>query len=219
MDAESVDSGLVHRIETQLRQMIVRGELADAAKLRQDHIAAEFGATAAPVREALRRLENARLVISRPRRGVVVAPILPGDALEVAEMRAALESLALRLALPRSAAADATAAADAIEKVNRSADIGEWLAANRDFHLALYRPCCRPRLLDAIQDLWLTGDRHLYRVWATLDYKSQSQDEHRAILAACAAQDADAAAALLTRHILEAGAALEATLRRQGAAA
>jgi DNA-binding GntR family transcriptional regulator len=68
MDSYSGDSGLVHRIETRLRQMIVRGELGDSAKLRQDHIAAEFGATAAPVREALRRLENARLVVSRPTR-------------------------------------------------------------------------------------------------------------------------------------------------------
>ena len=214
MDGDSGESGLVHRIETRLRQMIVGGELRDSAKLRQDHIAAEFGATAAPVREALRRLENARLVVSRPRRGVVVAPIAPGDALEVAEMRASLESLALRLALPESSESDAAAASSAIERVNHSADIGEWLTANRDFHLALYRPCRKARLLDAIQDLWLASDRHLYRVWASLDYKSTSQEEHRAILATYTRRDAEAAAALLARHILEAGKALETLLRQ-----
>lgn len=219
MESLDGDAGLVSRIEASLRRGIVRGELPDGSKLRQDHIAAAFGTTAAPVREALRRLENARLVISRPRRGVVVAPILPADALEVAEMRAALECLALRLAMPNATHSDFVAARIAITRVATTSNIEDWVRENRAFHLALYRPCARQRLLQTIEDLWLTSDRHLYRVWAGVDYHGTSDAQHRAIVAACEAGKFTAAAKLLSEHILSAGRTLEQLLAAASRAA
>ncbi len=210
--AESASDGLVAKIEKDLRRDIITGRLADGERLRQDHLAARFGTAAAPVREALRRLESQHLVEARPRRGVIVRPILPSDAVEVAEMRAALEGLAIGLSARHPDPAAAAAARKALVSVDRSRSIADWVTANRTFHLALYRGAGRPRLLAAIGNLWLTSDRHLYRVWARIAYDERSRREHAEILAAYEAGDARRARDLLEGHILSAGGALQALL-------
>ena len=213
IDEGWADTGLAQRIERALRNRIVFGELAGGHPLRQDHIAAAFGSSAIPVREALRRLEADGLVTFRPRRGAVVSTIDPFDALEVAEMRAALETLALRLAIADHRRRVVPAAHAAIAAADRSDALADWLAANRDFHMALYRPCGRSRLLSAISALWLTSDRHLCAVWSGLGYQARSQAEHRAILGAVEQGDAPRAEDLLRTHILAAGTALVAMLK------
>jgi len=61
------------RISKELASRIVAGQIEAGTKLRQDHIAEEFGTSHVPVREAFRRLEEQGLVVSEPRRGVRVA--------------------------------------------------------------------------------------------------------------------------------------------------
>ena len=87
-------------ISRALAERIVSGEIEPGTKLRQEHVAEEFGASHVPVREAFRRLESQGLVTSEPRRGVRVAGFSLDEVKEVAEMRAALEVLALRHAAP-----------------------------------------------------------------------------------------------------------------------
>src|SRR6187431_2747413 len=91
---------VVARISKALADRIVAGEIEAGAKLRQDHVAEEFGASHVPVREAFRLLEAQGLAVSEPRRGVRVAGFSLDEVREVAEMRAALEVLALRYAGP-----------------------------------------------------------------------------------------------------------------------
>jgi DNA-binding GntR family transcriptional regulator len=210
MDADpaTADSGLARTIELQLRARIIAGELTPGAPLRQERLAQEFGASAIPVREALRRLERTGLVQFRPRRGAIVAELSVEDAREVAEMRAALEPLALAAAGPNQGPEHFDRARRAIALADNSDDANVWLASNRDFHSALYEPCRGPRLLATIQDLWLASDRHLTLVWRRLDYLGRSQDEHREILARCEARDIRGAVRALRTHIAEAGAAL-----------
>ena len=89
------------RISRILAERIVAGQLAPGTRLRQDHIAGEFGASHVPVREAFRRLEAQGLAVSEPRKGVRVAGFDLSEVKEVAAMRAALEELALRHAAAR----------------------------------------------------------------------------------------------------------------------
>lgn len=91
---------LALRIGRELARRIVSGEIAAGTRLRQDHIAAEFGASHVPVREAFRQLEAQGLAKSEPRRGFRVAGFSLDDLREISEMRAALEVLALRKAAP-----------------------------------------------------------------------------------------------------------------------
>ena len=91
------------RISKTLADRIISGAIEAGARLRQDHVAEEFGASHVPVREAFRLLESQGLVVSEPRRGVRVAGFTLEEVREVAEMRAALEALALALpAYPRA---------------------------------------------------------------------------------------------------------------------
>ena len=89
--AKERDDTIASRISRVLADRIIRGEIAPDARLRQDHIAEEFGTSHVPVREAFRRLEAQGLAVNLPRRGVRVASFDLKEVREVAEMRAALD--------------------------------------------------------------------------------------------------------------------------------
>ncbi|TIW71002.1 MAG: GntR family transcriptional regulator, partial [Mesorhizobium sp.] len=96
----STEDTIAVRISKELADRIISGAIEPGSRLRQDHVAEEFKTSHVPVREAFRRLEAQGLAISEPRRGVRVASFDLGEVREVAEMRAALEVLALRHAAP-----------------------------------------------------------------------------------------------------------------------
>ena len=98
--AKGTDDTIAVRISKVLADRIISGAIEPGARLRQDHIAEEFQTSHVPVREAFRRLEAQGLAVGEPRRGVRVASFDLGEVKEVAEMRAALEVLALRQAPP-----------------------------------------------------------------------------------------------------------------------
>ncbi len=83
-----------------LRTAIVEGTLQPGAPLRQDAIARHFSVSAIPVREALRQLESEGWVKVELNKGASVARLTPAEAREIYEIRSALESLAITLAIP-----------------------------------------------------------------------------------------------------------------------
>ena len=214
-DREEEDGTLAGRIARALADRIVAGAIAPGTRLRQDHVAAEFRASHVPVREAFRRLEARGLVQSEPRRGVRVPPLDPAAVLEITEMRAALESLALHHAFDRIGPADLALARAAIADGDTSSDIQVWEAANRRFHRALIAPCAMPRLLAAIDDLHRAAARILFATWRELDWQPRSDREHRACLAVIERGNRATALKLLEAHIRDAGHALAQSLRRR----
>jgi DNA-binding GntR family transcriptional regulator len=208
------DRSITSQIARALAQRIVSGALAPGAPIRQDRIAEEFQASHVPVREAFRKLEAQGLVVSEPRRGVRVAPLDPAAIMEIAEMRAAMETLALRHAFPNLTENDLSAATGALSDGETSSDIAVWEAANRKFHRALTAPCAMPRLMASIDDLHQTGARFLFVTWKELKWQPRSDEEHRLILEATKQRDLTRAVAALNDHILGAGQALCAKLAK-----
>ncbi|WP_062207569.1 GntR family transcriptional regulator [Aureimonas sp. AU12] len=188
------------RISRVLADRIIAGGLEAGAKLRQDHIAAEFEASHVPVREAFRRLEAQGLVVSEPRRGVRVAGFSTEEIREVAEMRAALEVLALRHAAPHLTQAILDRADAATRDGDRAGDVQAWEEANRTFHRLILAPCRMPRLLRSIDDLQAASARFLFAGWKA-EWEAPTDRDHRAILAALRAGDVDQAAVVLARHV------------------
>ena len=217
--AVEFDQSVSGRIARALADRIISGELAPGSRLMQDHLAEEFAASHVPVREAFRKLEAQGLVINKPRCGVSVSLLDPGLVLEVTEMRAALEGLALHHALPRLSARDLAAARQALVEGGASDSIGEWEAANRRFHVAITAPCGLPRLIASINDLHRSDARFLFATWKQLDWQPRSDTEHRAILAAIKRGNGERARDLLEAHIRAAGKALVERLRNTAAAA
>jgi DNA-binding GntR family transcriptional regulator len=218
MQVVEFEQSVAGRIAAVLVQRIVSGVLPPGSRVRQDHVAQEFQASHVPVREAFRKLEAQGLLISEPRRGVRVSELDPCTVLEVTEMRAALEGLALHHALPRLAAADIDAARQALGEGEASAEIAVWEAANRRFHLAITAPCGMPRLMSAIGNLHQSDARFLFATWKDLDWQPRSDAEHHAILEAIQGGKRARARQLLESHVREAGRALVQRLRMRDAA-
>lgn len=196
----SQDDTLASRISRVLAERIISGALAPGARLRQDHLAEEFGASHVPVREAFRRLEAQGLAVSEPRRGVRVASFDLAEVREVAEMRAALEVLALRHAIPNLTAAILDRATAATVDADSSRDVRSWEAANRAFHRLILEPCAMPRLLASIDDLHAASARFLFSAWQT-SWEARTDHDHRAILAALRQGRGEEAATILGRHV------------------
>lgn len=200
MAPTSKSETLADRISKILAERIIAGELEAGLRLRQDHVAEEFGASHVPVREAFRRLEAQGLVVSEPRRGVRVAGFSASEVREVAEMRAALEVLALRNAAPHLTKAILDAAEAATRIGEKAPDMEAWEQANRAFHRLVLTPCGMPRLLKTIDDLHSASARFLFSGWRA-EWEAPTDRDHMAILGALRDGDVETAAAVLARHV------------------
>ncbi len=198
--AKERDDTIASRISRVLADRIIRGELAPDARLRQDHIAEEFGTSHVPVREAFRRLEAQGLAVNLPRRGVRVASFDLKEVREVAEMRAALEGLALRHAAQHLTPAILDAAEEATREGDAASDVYAWEEANRRFHRLILAPSGMARLLAAIDDLHAASARFLFSAWQS-GWEKRTDHDHRAILAALRQGKVDEAATILQKHV------------------
>lgn len=198
------DTTVTGRICRELAERIIRGDIEPGAPLRQDHIAVEFASSHVPVREAFRRLEAQGLVVSLPRRGVRVASFTLDEVREVGEMRAALESLALRQAAPNLTSRMLDEAEVLIEQGDSSRDARDWDAANRAFHRLILAPCGMPRLLASIEDLQAVSARFLFASFRA-EWEMQTDQDHRGIVAALRNGAGEEASALLARHVRRVG--------------
>lgn len=194
------DETIAKKIEMTLSDRIISGRLQPGSRLRQDHIAEEFGVSHVPVREAFRRLEAKGLAFSEPHKGVRVTSFDVAELREVAEMRASLESLALKQAAPNLTTALLAKAEQATVRAERAQNVHEWEEANRAFHRMILEPCGMPRLLASIDDLHLASARFLFAAWRS-DWEARTDYDHRAILAALRRGQVNVACDLLARHV------------------
>lgn len=199
-------------VEAAMREAILGGALPGGMPLRQEELAAAFGVSRMPVREALRQLEARALVEFHPHRGAVVAEISAADSADIGAIRAALEPAALRLSLPRLGPDDFALAAELIAEMDAESDPGRMGELNRRFHMTLYARADSPRLLALVEQHLAAADRYLRFQFAALGYHPRSQDEHHALLAACRTGDAEAAERVVADHVTAAGEQLAAFL-------
>lgn len=198
----------------QLRDDIVSGRLAPGEPLRQDEIARSFGVSHVPIREAFVRLEAERLVEIRPRRGAIVAALSAAELEELNEMRAALESCALRVATPKLTDDDLQEAAQVLDRIDHQPK--RWVELNTAFHTILYKSAERPRLLAEILSLQRSVERYLYQEVRVTNNLADSQREHRKLLELVKREKTDEACSLLNDHILKPGRILVSKLRKSG---
>jgi DNA-binding GntR family transcriptional regulator len=191
-----------------LRDLILDGTLGVGLQLRQEELAKRFGVSRIPVREALGRLQAEGLVEHFADRGSVVAGRTIDDLLETLDIRIALETRAMRLAMPNLGAADLKAAREVMRRYDEAETPHQWTELNLEFHLALYRPCGRARLVRMIEELVRGISIHLRRHISHTVGRRNPQAEHKDILRACASGDAALAVKLTEEHIEHTKAAL-----------
>ena len=187
----------------EIRRAIVTGELPPGTALRQDALAERFGVSRVPLREALKILEGEGQVDYRAHHGYVVAR-LDRDALaEVYRIRALLEDEAVRAAVPRlddQQVETITVLLDAVEAAGRRGDVAELTDSNRALHFAIFEASGLPRLVRMIRILWDATDAYRGVYFSDATNRARIDDEHRAVLAALRARDADGAVRILAAH-------------------
>jgi DNA-binding GntR family transcriptional regulator len=188
-----------------LRAAIIEGTLAPGAPLRQDAIARHFSVSAIPVREALRQLEGEGWAKVAMHKGATVAPLSADEAREIYEIRSALESLAIGLAIPQHTPATLEEAAKLCLAAEGELDPSLYVARNEAFHMSLYAPAARPQLEEMIGTLHRRGERYLRLKFGLPLYKDESDHEHAALLDAVRRGDIPAARSLVTAHLLGTG--------------
>jgi DNA-binding GntR family transcriptional regulator len=196
-------------IANALRAAIVDGSLAPGTPLRQDAIARHFSVSAIPVREALRQLESEGWVKAEINKGATVAPLSADEAREIYVIRAALESLAIGLAIPAHTPASLRHAAALCKAASAETDPSLYVARNEAFHLSLYVPAARPQLFEMIGMLHGRGERYLRLKFGLPTYKRDSDREHTALLKAVRQRDVATAQSLVTQHLLDTGELLQ----------
>ena len=205
-------------IAHELRRAIVEGRLAPGEPLRQDALAKHFEVSAIPVREALRRLESEGWITFSPNKGAQVSPMSADEAKEIYEIRAALESLAIGIAIPRHTPETLAVSAALLDKAENERVEARYVAHNERYHMSLYAPADRPHLMEMIETLHRRGERYLRLKFGLPDYKHQSDEEHASLLKACRKGNVARAQELLTRHLSSTGELLEAFLREKAGA-
>ncbi|MCU0820182.1 MAG: GntR family transcriptional regulator [Beijerinckiaceae bacterium] len=195
---------LAGAIVERVRQEILSGEHAPGAQLRQDALAASYGVSRIPVREALLQLEAEGLVAIEPHRGAVVTPLSPEEINDVFALRRMLEPRLICSSIPELSADD-LAGLDAIQGAFAAAieagDAGRWGRLNAELHLAMYARARQPRTLAIVASLLQISERYTRLQLATREAWERATREHAELIAFCRKREAEAAAKAVEAHI------------------
>lgn len=202
-----------HIIFDALRQAIILGEMEDGAPLRQEEIAKAFNTSRIPVREAFVRLEQLGLLEHRRYKGAVVAAISIEEFDEILDLRAVVESDAIRRAVPLMSKTTLAVARSHFENFAVATEPEAWTALNRQFHCSLYEAGKSPNYLKLINSLLDRMDRYLRAQLALTAGMKRAIQEHESILLACETGNADQAASLTYEHVHSVKASLTNYLR------
>lgn len=188
---------------TELRRAVVAGEYRPGARVRQEEIAARLGVSLAPVREALRALEQEGQLVYRPRRGYFITELRVEDLQEIYALRRLLEERALRGALPHLDE-------DAIERIELAArdcaeaalrgDVAAELEANRRFHFGMLEAPGQPHTMRLIRLLWDSTEAYRAMYYNSPQERSATVEAHDEILDAVRRKAADELVAALDEH-------------------
>ena len=192
-----------------LREAILNGLLDPGTMLNQSEIAEKFRISRMPVRDALKMLAQEGLVRLVLHHGARVTHFSDRDIQEIYAIRKILEGYAVREAIPHITKAVIAKLEDinrAIEQNSRKGKVDSMIKENERFHLLLYEGCKNKKLLELLKNLWSSYPKRIF--WQIQGRADQVVHQHKEILAAVKAKDANRAQKLVQAHLLLAQAGL-----------
>lgn len=211
------------RLYDALLRCVVSGAIAPGEKLSEPVIARRFGASRAPVREAIRRLQERGLVTYVAHQGVRVAQPSAAEFLALLEVREATEGMAARLAAQTMGDADRAALAALVAGHREAIEadpLGAYLQddAEADFHWRIARGSGNAILAELLCEQFYPRLLLCRRLHATVAGRGrQAWLEHLRITEAIGQRDGELAEVLMRRHIRSARNALEQALSASAA--
>ena len=207
LELDSPPASLADKAYLAIRDQLIMLEISPGEPIDDDLLAESLGMGRTPVREALKRLEGDRLVVSYSRRGTFATGMDIADLAHVSEIRLQLEPLAARRAAERAPRATRTELADLAARVQEidiartgHAELMRW---DLTVHRAIYRAANNPHL----EDVLIRYDNLATRIHCMFLDRLTTTDmhvvaEHVALLRAIAAGEADRADELAREHVL-----------------
>jgi phosphonate utilization transcriptional regulator len=190
-------------VQVEIEQLILRGELAIGQRINESELAVRFGTSRGPIREALRALEESRLVRSEKNRGVFVREISVAEADEIYDVREVLDQLigqrvAERVTPERLRSLHAVLTE--MDQATDRQDVKSYHSLNLKFHDMLVDFAGNARLTESYR--LLTRGLLLFRLRGLQDGGgfAVSNTEHRAVVRAVAQRDTVRAGQLLRQH-------------------
>ena len=179
------------RVYRTLRARVMHGLMAPGQALTLRGIAAEFGVSMTPAREAVRRLAAEGALKLSPSGRVSTPELTPERIEELAALRALLEPELASRALPRAhlALIDRMAAINgAIDEMIVKGDASGYVRTNLEFHRTLYLRAQAPAILGLVETVWLQSGPTMRMLYERLQ-RQRASDNHRKIIAALRAGD------------------------------
>lgn len=186
----------------EIRERILDGRLQPGTPIRLDAISEDLGVSTVPVREALKILEGEGQVKYRAHRGYSVTELDLEDLREIYRIRELLETEAARCALEHLTETDFERMRDAAKEMEtyEGEDISVITTANRRFHFTLLDAAHMPHLQHLVRLLWDSSDPYRSLYYMEMQNRTRVNAEHREILDAAAAGDAERLIPLLDAH-------------------
>ena len=199
-------SSLTTVVQQEIERAILVGEYAPGSKLIEATLATKMGVSRGPVREAFRMLDEAGLVRTEKNRGVFVRDIPMDEAVEIFDLRAAMDELVGRQLAAKITPPQLKEIRDLVsemEKAVKAEDTYNYHLLNLKFHDRLVEMAGNRKLTDIyrklIKELSLFRRLNLADGWLM----PISAGEHRAIVKAIASGDADKAGRAMFDHVME----------------
>jgi len=207
---------LAEKAYEEIRARLISARFRPGEILTIRILAAEFGISATPVREALQRLVAEKALEMHPNKSFKV-PVLTLERFEeVRRIRCALEAMAAWLACPNITQRDLKALESLVRKMDKSIerkDIDRYTQYNEQFHFLIYESATAPLLFNMISYLWIQVAPFFSSLFEESDYLSKGNHWHKKIYQCLSSQDADGVKAALTGDIETAGEDLRKILR------
>lgn len=208
-----VSPSLAERAYAELRREIVTLVREPGDPLREDALMLELGLGRTPIREALRRLADERLVVVMPRSGTFVSEVDPAEALQIAEVRIEIEGFAAALAAERASAEERVELSDLRRALALARDGDELLRLDERIHGAIYRASRNPFLQATAEGYFQLA----LRLWSLVLARepallAETTGEHDALIEAIVAGDVAAAQRRARAHVGNIRRAIAATL-------
>lgn len=193
------------KLRDRIENEILTGAMPPGYRLDEMTLAARFGVSRTPVREALFQLASAGLIEIRPRRGAVVTEVGPERLVQMFEVMAGLEGMAGRLAARRQTDADRrslTETHQACRRAAETADTDAYYYENERFHHAIYAASHNAFLIEQCAALRRRLKPYRRIQLQVMNRVANSLAEHEAVVDAILKMDGDRAERLLRDHIM-----------------
>jgi DNA-binding GntR family transcriptional regulator len=193
---------LARQIYSALMEQILNGEVPPRTRLKDNEVAALFGTSNTPVREALRQLALDGLVEIQPYRGCVVRQVDLGELAEIYDVRIALEPLAALAAVPKLTPehlARMQALVEEYEAAVGADNLTQVSAAGTAFHQILVEASGNRTLIRILREL--NNRIQITRRIDTIRIRLPERPSHRSLLEVFRTGDGQRAAAMIAEHI------------------